>query len=212
MTYRIIPKTPYSGLQHGVYIEENHMGYRYDSARDLNGAVWFLGCSYVYGEGLEVEETCADLVERATGRTVINLGRMGASPEFVCSLLEMLLAQDLKPSHVVIAWPNVNRYWYRHDPEFLGPWMFDTHPIYADAAQANLIAEVSHARINQTLAELRYRAIPVVEFRYDTPWHHWRTAREIPSFDRVDLARDGIHPGTETNRTAALWVTSQLKD
>jgi hypothetical protein len=192
----------------------------------FNDSIWAFGCSNVYGQRLEPDQTMPALLEKITGISTINFGVRGGNAFNIKQNLEHLLPL-YSPYAIIIAWPAPTRWTDEYGVNW-GTWHLEQ---YRDPAthlrEKNwLVSFVKYKKIVATdeivtltkLATKEIRKlvshIPVIEYFYtcdtETPVHH--SANISDSILRVDLATDNSHPGPITQKNAANWVAAQLKE
>jgi hypothetical protein len=79
-----------------------------DSIEELKNAVWCMGDSFTVGLGSPVEHTWPSLLQKQTGRRVINVSLDGASNNWIARKTVDVL-QQINPQHVVVHWSYVHR-------------------------------------------------------------------------------------------------------
>lgn len=76
-------------------------GFRNSTNHDIDGSVWFLGGSTMWGTGAHDSATIPSYYAEATEETVLNLGESGYNSFQELIQLQLLLAKGFKPSKVV---------------------------------------------------------------------------------------------------------------
>jgi hypothetical protein len=183
---------------------------------DPNNAVWFFGCSHVFGTGLDHHETAPYQLSRLLECTVVNYGRPGIGPLTIKTQIEELL-KNYTPKAIVIAWPSFDRWqsgsvlWIPHcltDVEMhsdnfgckkLWPGQWKQ---YKELVMSGKLRKLNLEAVHDTYQLVG--GIPYVEFSY--------TEQEFvtPIYPFKDLARDNMHPGPVTQQAIAKWVGKQL--
>ena len=183
---------------------------------DPNNAVWFFGCSHVFGTGLEHYETAPYQLSELLKHTVINYGRPGIGPMTIKTQIEELL-KDYTPKAIVVAWPSFDRWqsgsvmWTppcltgveMHNDNFgckkLWPKQWNQ---YKELVMTGKLRQTNLKAVQDT--HMLVNGIPYVEFSY--------TEQEFttPVYPFKDLATDNMHPGPVTQQTIAEWVGKQL--
>jgi len=183
-----------------------------------NDAVWFFGCSHVFGTGLDHKETAPYQLSRLLEHTVVNYGRPGIGPLTIKIQITELL-KNYTPKAIIIAWPSFDRWqsesvlWIphcltgveMHSDNFgckkLWPEQWKQYKelvITGELRKLNLEAvQDTHMIVN---------GIPYVEFSY--------TEQEFttPAYPFKDLAKDNMHPGPVTQQIIAEWAAEQLHE
>jgi hypothetical protein len=191
-----------------------------------NNAIWFFGCSHVFGTGLELNETVTSQLESLTGKTVINFGVPASGPMMVEYFVNKLLVKHT-PSAVIIAWPGFNRWQTNLELEIPLLWI----PSCLDESNANnhnnhfgckklwpekwkeykkLVESGQLEKDNLKVVERvreRLRDYKLIEFQY--------VPEEIinlpaPCYPFEDYAKDRIHPGPKTQYKIAQWIKDEI--
>ena len=185
----------------GVSIELNPQGWRsphdFDTL-DWNSSILMFGCSHVWGQGLNYEETAGHLLEQLTGRPVINLGIMGSGPKFAIETAVQLqtIYGPFQPRAVVHIWSHYLRRCYQNErrPDHGHIWEQEPDsPVSLE--QLNFEAQHWHQ-----LWPIIWPASTRVDRTFFSDTHHLLGMHIIPTLDR---ARDGAHPGILTNQHLA---------
>ena len=184
-----------------------------------NGAIWFFGCSHVFGTGLEHYETAPYQLGRLLGERVINYGRPGIGPLTVKSHIESLLKRHT-PKAIVVAWPGFDR-WQSGSILWIPNCLTDTKmhsdnfgckSLWPDKWEQYKQLVMSGEIRNLNLEAVRavrgvVSKIPYVEFSYTQNDYGLIT----PVFPFKDLARDNVHPGVNTQHEIAQWVKNEIR-
>lgn len=185
---------------------------------DPNNAVWFFGCSHVFGTGLDHHETAPYQLSRLLVYTVVNYGRPGIGPLTIKTQIEKLL-KNYTPKAIVVAWPSFDRWqtgsilWIphcltgveMHNDNFgckkLWPEQWKQ---YKELVITGELRKLNLEAVHDT--HKLVSGIPYVEFSY--------TEQEFttPIYPFKDLARDTMHPGPVTQQIIAEWVRNQLHE
>lgn len=92
----------------------NSNGYRtkqLDSI-DWNNSVLILGCSCVFGTGINESDTISSILQEEINTPVINLGMGGTGADFQYGNLLRLKQNNIEPKKIIVLWPNPNRFMY----------------------------------------------------------------------------------------------------
>lgn len=94
-----------------VLYTHNKQGYRAPEWKDVDwsNSILFFGCSFVYGVGINAEDSCAHQLSLLTNNPVVNLGCPGSSPMFQWVNTTILRTHDINPKAVVYYWPYAPR-------------------------------------------------------------------------------------------------------
>jgi len=189
---------------HGLYV-------------DPNNAVWFFGCSHVFGTGLEHNETAPYQLSRLLEYTVVNYGRPGIGPLTIKTQIEALL-KNYTPKAIVVAWPSFDRWqsgsvlWIphcltdvkMHSDNFgckkLWPAEWEQ---YKELVMTDKLRKLNLEAVQST--HTLVSGIPYVEFSYTEPEFI------TPVYPFKDLARDNVHPGITTQNEIAQWINNELR-
>lgn len=95
----------------GVAVNISQTGFRKSINESLDGGIWFLGGSTMWGTGTDDERTIPSYFAKLTGRSVLNLGESSFHSFQELVQLQALLAQGFLPSSVVF-YDGVNDGWY----------------------------------------------------------------------------------------------------
>ena len=193
-----------------TYKYNNH-GHRCMDINDLSeGYILFAGCSHTEGIGLKLERTYPYLVSKHYQRSYYNLALGGTGPDVVMfNIIGFLSKVKIKPSMVIIQWPDFSRFFHINKDWFLN--------LYMASNPSNMI--LKYMIIN----DIPYRQN--VFYRYNTLQHlnnhgikniveetvekDGETVKvKFPYF--VDKARDLSHGGNFTNMTRAKNIIEVL--
>lgn len=207
----------------------HYRGYRVDPHAPADDAVWFMGCSMVWGFELAPHKTVAHTLAEITGLNVINLGVNSAGTAWVRFCIERLLAQGHRPRAVVIAWPGFSRWLsWRTDsdcPVFWAGWALDLVDPRSRLRQQQYPKEYSQFRRLfldrtldsmgqvdrlETLKLLKEQGIPCLEFGYYYTFEDLLPLGVKVLPEPVDYTQDQRHPGPISQFKTAVWVRDQM--
>ena len=202
-----------------------YMALRRRQQTNYDGAIWFFGCSHVYGIGVENNETAPYQLSQLTNHTVINFGRPASGPMMVEYLLKDLL-KKYKPSAIIIAWPSLLRWqtWEKYTP-YPVLWNtscldnsvelkclhYGTKDLWPESWKkySELVISDDITKINlETIARVKQllENIKLIEFTYfkedDLP--------KLWSPVGLDLGSDNSHFGPSTQLQVAKWVANGI--
>ncbi len=168
---------------------------------DFAAAIWCWGCSFTWGQGLNIEDTWPYLLSQKLMMPTANLGVIGSSVPRIWRSYS-LLRPHWSPRLSIFSWPTLNRSYaiVNDDIVNLGVWNSKEHPSYrfkllqGHIEQAN--RDLIHLQAKPTIQE------PSIHFALHLLW---------PQLEFPDRAKDGVHPGKETNRQIADYVLEQIK-
>ena len=194
----------------------NSHGYRCDknfNEVDWESSIVVLGCSKVFGIGVDNENTLSGHIHHLTGIPTVNLGIPGASVMRIWSLLTDLLNSGIKPKAVVIVWTDPSRFLEILPNKQLKSWT---------ASHLNSIDErtLPYAWISHEYQGIGFANRAINSSRVmckDIPYfdYSWFTVPDIDitnikSLYDVDDARDCIHPGIGTLRKWAEHIVNDM--
>jgi hypothetical protein len=196
----------------------NSQGYRaveFDNV-DWKNSIIIFGCSFVFGIGIDDDDTCSNQLSKLTDCPVINLGMAGGSPMSAWINSTILRQANVSPKAVIYLWPDSNRtseLLKNKKIQHCGPW-------------TNISIGLKWAvHETQGIEYLRY-LIWNTSSLWNCPVVHYTLSKklteEIPELKnslfsrgkiKEDNARDwngkNAHPGPET---AKLWASLIFQD
>jgi len=212
-----------------VSYKVNSLGYRnreFSEIENWKDTIAFFGCSHVFGVGLALEDSPAYLVEQQTGKEVVNFGYPAGSNELILmnivNLCHYVKDEDF-PENIVIAWTCTDRMvYFNRDIVNLGTWSLlgDVHdknkPPYRYIEAAVEIPTNEHMKqfyLAKTARELLRGRTNLVEFSYfPTSAKYMRC--DLPVYgtpeDPWDYARDLLHPGIQSSKKIANYITGKI--
>lgn len=198
------------------------------SFSDPDDAIWFFGCSHVFGCGVGLEETAPMRLETLINKPVINYGIPASGPMMVEHQLDTLLKKH-KPLAVVIAWPSFNR-WQSGNmlgfPLFWLPSCLDDNYVSTTIDHVgcknvwpekwkeykNLVLTGKLEKDNLELVKRvrkKLKNFPLVEFQYFPD--SYTMELPTPCYPFLDIGNDGVHCGPLTQIKIAEWVRDELQ-
>jgi hypothetical protein len=218
------PDWKYNSKQ--VVYNVNESGYRTYQWKDVDwrNAIFLFGCSCTYGVGLAEDEVMSSVLEKLTGKQVVNLGFPGGSNHVILNNLVALADKVAMPYAVVILWTGLDRYrhYLKNDYIEMGPWYADnsTIPVRTELEDTKLSDAWYHRFSNryhemcesyyiaQTAKVLcRYRTNLITGSFFDHVAHATRADKH---FYFKPEARDFLHPGAEAHHDVAKYIYEQL--
>lgn len=184
-----------------------------------NNAIWFFGCSHVFGTGLEHYETAPYHLSRLLNEKVINYGKPGIGPITIKKQIETLL-KDYCPKAIIIAWPGFDR-WESKSALWIPHCLTDVK-VHSDNfgckkfwpdeweeyKQLVLSGEIRNLNLEAVCSvHNMIKEIPYIEFSYTLNDYNFRT----PVYPFNDVAKDNCHPGINTQKRVAEWVNNELQ-
>jgi hypothetical protein len=178
---------------------------------ELNNAVWCFGCSVTYGDAVNDNETMPFYLETIMGTKVINFGIKGGTNFNILFFLKSLLNNGYTPNAVVVQYTSLSR-WTDENNKNYGPWnLLSSHPLFIEYNHRykELINSGELLNISvSVLLEIQQliSGYPSVELR-------WSREPQLSSFfkyPQLDYGADNSHPGPNTHKYVADWVSTQL--
>ncbi len=163
-----------------------------------NDQIWAFGCSFTWGEGVDINDVWVSILSNLINEPIVNLGICGASPLRVWQTYTEL-RKLYTPKLTIIQWPGLPRHTiYDKDNNAinLGLWNADEYPEYKQQLVSGQIEQ-------QNLKLIAEAKTLIVEpaYHYDFRARYWPFK---------DLAEDGLHPGPQTHKQIALDIYSDL--
>lgn len=207
----------------------NKFGYRGENWSFDRQSIPFFGCSFTFGTGVEAD--IATAVSLATGKTCHNLGQPGAS---AISILKTFVAfNKLHSTDVaIVTLPQLERVYYPTFLSNLNVWTYSSLiPHWKSKENEKVHNHAYNFFKDSTSAAYLYDYIKMAELSAEVNnttiiWSSWdkiteQFLREVTESKRIvqvgdarlDLARDGLHPGPKfvdhwkSNITLALQDT-----
>lgn len=207
----------------------NSFGYR---TQDFNTVKWeesivLFGCSCTFGIGVDEDETISHYLSEKLNRPVINMGWPGGSN--MNMLMNSLVLSQAKqiPYAIVFLWSTTDRLPLFTDKQVynIGPWNSDENQknvLYRDsyndiysALFKNYNFFIENETMNSYFISQFAKEIWKNKTKYVTASFFGNTAlcmdTEI-TFSMDNKARDLIHPGLESNKTAASTLAHLIKN
>jgi lysophospholipase L1-like esterase len=109
---RCLDKNHFKQYPHAVIYNYNSRGFRDqewpDSSEELKQAIWCIGDSFTAGIGSPIEHTWPWLLQKQTGRRVINISMDGASNNWIARRTN-LIQKEINPTNIVVMWSYLHR-------------------------------------------------------------------------------------------------------
>jgi len=200
----------------------NSQGYR---TREFDSCIWsesiaIMGCSVMFGTGIDDLDTCASIIEQQTKQPVINLSIPGGSTMLLWANTVKLLEQHIYPKIIIYVWPPAHRT-TQLDPDNystnLGPWSIK------DTSDKHILGPWHKVNHGEEYWKLVKQSIDLMCSKHSYILHYtWRpelaaidpTVRLLFTIDEslIDLARDRKHPGVNLHRLMAQLITKDLQE
>jgi len=193
-----------------VVYKINSQGYRTRGWQDIcwDDSVVLFGCSTVYSVGVDQADTLSDQLSHMIARPVVNLAVPGGSIYINYLNLVLLLQQGLRPKAIVNLWTDYTRLTlFDENTHNLGSW--NCSALYREWNRSDHNSK-KYAEIIAASTRLltQLSGIPFIEASY---FMHSARMFGCDHLPRFDVARDLVHPGTETHRSTAQWLAAQLQ-
>jgi hypothetical protein len=186
----------------------NSQGYRCPEFNQVDWAnsIVLIGCSNVYGVGIDDVHTLDKELSKLTNCTVINLGAGGTSIQY--SLYNAVILRELYPTPkaVVQIWTGIHRYTQFMEDNKVhnhGSWNYSIDDKYN--TDINLS---THGYLNIKASKYMWSDTKYYEASY------FIDTAELANCDKlrkIDLARDLSHPGIESTKQSALQIYENIK-
>lgn len=203
-----------------VLYTRNSLGHRCKELDDLSDDfILFIGCSLTEGVGVALEDSFTYKLSQQLNMDYYNLGLAGSGADLLSENLSMWFKNINKiPKLVVIQWPAPNRHYQRFEDGLtpVGAWIAVRNGIvsqevkeatkydfvndkviknFVSASDAGYFEHFANVFRTTTLNFLDCLGIKHVEFTDE-------------QFPKLDVGRDLIHPGTQSNQALANWLRS----
>ena len=205
-----------------VTYKRNKLGHRCKELEDLDDKfILFTGCSLTEGVGVALEDTFTFKLAQQLGMDYYNIGLAGSGADLLSENLSMWFANIKKiPQLVVIQWPAPNRHYQKFENGLtpVGAWIAVRNGIVSDevkkatkydfvndqviqnfvsASNAGYFEHFSSVLRTTTLNFLDCLGIKYIEFTDE-------------QFPKLDVGRDLIHPGVNSNTELAKQLRSKI--
>lgn len=189
----------------------NSNGYRTKEFKKIDWAnsIVVFGCSDVFGDGLDDEDTICSQLEKITGIPVINMGIGGSSITY--SLHNSIILKDGYPTPraVVHLWTDYNRtvYYRRNHVQSYGSWNLEKNN-YMDVWSSSKHHGATHALMASITNKHLWNNTSYYEASF---WDENSKLLNCDYLQAIDTARDLSHPGPKTARSVASQIADNLK-
>ena len=196
--------------------------YRAPEWNDVNwkNSIVVFGCSHVFGEGLAVEETVCNYLEKLYNRPVINLGQSGTSTVFSWHNSIRLNEIFNIPYAVIQLWTDYSRLPYYDTDQIkrVGPWSGSKWDNYDNDMKS--LYRIWNKNDIHAKTYFKFTATACKEFwssktLYYEASYFSETANALSCdfFPKIDDARDFIHSGFKTHKQAAeiIYENSNIR-
>ena len=196
-----------------MYNLKNFLPYSYRT--DLENADWresivIFGCSMVYGEGLELEDTIPYHINKQLNVPVVNMGVIGSSMYF--SLYNQMVLKNIsQPKAVINIWTEYSRipYFKTDRVDNYGPWNIGKNN-FGDLWTTDNSNAVAHALMIQQSSKALWKEIPYYEATFFKPTQAILNCDQLLGHaTKDDYAKDRIHPGPIATKMCADYIISR---
>lgn len=195
-----------------VTYRTNSDNYRTEEFKKIDWAesVVVLGCSFVYGAGLDEADTLSSQLSLLLDRPVVNLGVIGASPTLVLHNSVILASHYPQPKAVIHVWPDHCRsvYYSANDVANYGPWNSEQNSFGEAWARDD-----DHGKVSSVLASMTAKQIWKERY-YETAYLlDIALPLNFPPLIKLkpkDWSRDLRHPGRKTTQQVAEKIAKTL--
>ena len=196
---------------------------------DWASSVVVLGCSFVFGEGVDDTQCLTYQLSEIIGRPVINLGIPGAGPDLIFYNNIVLQRQYPQPQQVIIVWPGADRLtqFTNQGANCYGIWDCDPrNPEYNTAWNRIYVTMNANSEHRAHVMKMYSCALQSIwgqrlrEFTWalETADHIGcellngnRSSWDNPDLNRLDRARDLVHPGPDWHRAWSKQIAKSLR-
>jgi len=182
-----------------ILYEYNDAGYRSEEFYGNDPCAMFVGCSFTYGMGLNIEATWGHMVARKLGLRFCSVAKPGYSND-ACFREVRNWISEIKPEKVFMLAPPSHRFETKIEPESIEQFQVQTLLNPPDKKPKEFFDCVPYALLwnayddNYILnREKNYLAIKQLCLEYNIPFYY--VASEKHPYIKGDLARDLSHPG-----------------
>lgn len=191
------------------------LGRRHNHNNDWNNSILFLGCSMVYGQGVNETETVVHQLELQTSIPCINLGVCGASPMFTWSELSDLLDLGIRPKGIVVIWSDPSRFTEYNSKENMQH--FCAGDLNRPIIETSNLAKEWLTHEYQGVAFAERAMISCRAMCKDIPYfeYSWYQNKQLGLFNlgiyNCDVSTDNSHPGPLTYIRWAEHIANDIK-
>jgi len=189
----------------------NSNGYRTKEFKNIDWAnsIVVFGCSFVFGVGLDDEDTICSQLAKITGIPVVNLGVGGSSMTYSLHNSIILKNGYSTPKAVVHIWTDYHRtvYYRRNRIESYGSWNLEKNNYMDVWSSSN-----HHGETHALMASITNKHLWSDTLYYEASF--WKDNSKILNCDylkTIDNARDLMHPGIESAKLAAKVIAKGLQ-
>jgi len=181
----------------------DHYGLRNEPNVDIGNSLLALGCSYTFGNGLDINDTWASQLGKLTDISVYNAGISGSSNDTAFRLANYLIPK-YKPQAVFLLSPFKFRY------EFYEGTTYYNYTASKGAVWIEPTVEMASDLHNELNAEKNILAIKSLCDREHIPFI-WLSINDLEPVD-FDFARDLAHVGRKAHDLVAIKMKQLFEE
>jgi hypothetical protein len=205
---------------HDVRYTMNRQYYRCKPFNNINWtrSIVIFGCSNVFGDAIDDDDTVSARLQELVGCHVVNLGVPGSCQQTSLYNMTILKNNNIKPRAVIHIWTDSMRL-FQIDNKFkrcnAGHWNnWGMDPTFEFDPFANQKTHLVSTMFNRMVANNIYNDIPVIHATNFKTMHE-EQQEQYPNMPMlylppIDNARDLRHPGIETNKNSAKLLHEEL--
>jgi hypothetical protein len=211
---KILPSMPddWRYRNESVSYKLNSQGYRTKEWHEIDwpSSTIVIGCSYVFGLGINEHETLCSLL----GDSFVNLGVSGSSNHLMFYNSMRLIEQGIKPKSVILMFSDPSRYTHFNIKNNyvvpLGHWSIKEkeHTAYYRYYSENMNCNV-HGTMMAVATEAIWKNYKVPTLAYSAYSSALKDKFKLLP-DQIDFSRELNHPGTLTNKIWAEFIGRDL--
>lgn len=198
-----------------VHYNINSRRYRTKEFEDIDWAnsIVILGCSQVYGVGVDESHTIGHFLQEMTGKFVVNLGIPGGSNNLILNNSMILSAGYPTPLAVIHMYTEVKRFAYYCDNSVHnhGSWTLkERDPFMVSWSEDESNADVHTLMASKTINQVWKHKTKLIEATNYESTHKLLDCMmpRTPVFK--EYARDRMHYGFKTNKMIAKQLANKL--
>lgn len=181
----------YDDYPYDIVYKFNSRGFRdKEWPHDLSECIWVVGDSHTMGIGLPEKFIFTMLLEKLTGKTVINCGFYSAFNIWI-SLAAQNILKEIKPKNLIVGWTHLSKK-IRPDE----PFEYSVEQLIHFQKCFNL------CDVAKTTSNVIYLSMPNTLKQDDMSYFH-KYKNYMGLVNQIDAARDGFHIGIETHKKIA---------
>lgn len=202
--------------KNNILYEYNDAGYRSEEFYGDDPCAMFVGCSFTYGMGLNIEATWGHMVARRLGLRFCSVAKAGYSNDACFREVRNWISQ-IKPEKVFMLAPPSHRFETKIEPESIEQFQVQNLINPPDKKTKEFFDCVPYALLwnayddNYILnREKNYLAIKQLCAEHNIPFYY--VASEDHPYIKGDYARDLQHPGRIWQKNIARKFFEQLNN